>query len=490
MSPVNLRRIATSILVALLMLIAWAVILYLLRPSLLSTLETGIQADTVSTAVERAVAVDDVNTASTEVVSTEVVPTGIASAQVASAETVPAEVVSIEASAEISDGAPQVVPVQVSSSVTSGAAVAAGVTEVASEPITENEIAAEPATSDPAVESGIALSTTPQLEAAEEASSSTPEVAFAETPVDGEESGREEDEESEGDVVKQRAEESNLSAPEQVSPAPAPAENGESNAGELNAGEFNTEAAAAANAALASTRDEATSSPAAADIVAADPVQVVPASVPNAVGVERKTVYMPLVSGQTTEQVAPVAVEPTAIPATVAPVAAAPTAAPPPVVPVVESTTVSAATPLAQDGSIVIINADDSGEQADSPTSSYGEYSISVSNGRELEEENPAPGSKRIMLTGTLSNVAGQPVEIGAGNLALIDSSGMSYPVHPSSMEMSPSLANWTLATEENVYGFVVFEVPENLDLSTAKLAWCLFDQHPCQSPLQTSIPY
>jgi hypothetical protein len=95
---------------------------------------------------------------------------------------------------------------------------------------------------------------------------------------------------------------------------------------------------------------------------------------------------------------------------------------------------------------------------------------------------------ERIVVTANLGNESTDTILIGSDALTLIDEAGNRYaPNIYATAEMSPALIETELNPNEDIYGFVVFDIPS--DANSAYLEWCLGGAASCEQPLHSPIP-
>jgi hypothetical protein len=117
------------------------------------------------------------------------------------------------------------------------------------------------------------------------------------------------------------------------------------------------------------------------------------------------------------------------------------------------------------------------------------QYSVVVSYTIEDEASFPAgtptapEGQRWIFVLAAINNVGGEPVEITADSLVLIDALGNRYPAEDDDAIMPP-LVGQTLEQDSSVYGLARFAVPP--EAQAAILEWCPLEA--CEQPLRAPI--
>jgi hypothetical protein len=93
-------------------------------------------------------------------------------------------------------------------------------------------------------------------------------------------------------------------------------------------------------------------------------------------------------------------------------------------------------------------------------------------------------GEQLVLVTASLlNNTADDPVEVERDHIALIDTNGDSW--EPLDVEApTPTLYDQTLALEENVVGFALFSIPE--DVTPQLIQWC--PEGDCPTPLESVL--
>lgn len=118
-------------------------------------------------------------------------------------------------------------------------------------------------------------------------------------------------------------------------------------------------------------------------------------------------------------------------------------------------------------------------------------YFISVSYALEegLEDSSSlrelSAGEEWYVVTASLTNQAGEAIEVGAEDVALIDAEGTRYLPEVPDETMSPQLVGSQLAEGDSVLGFARFAVPEAITPSL--LEWSPGED--CGMPIQAFIP-
>lgn len=118
-------------------------------------------------------------------------------------------------------------------------------------------------------------------------------------------------------------------------------------------------------------------------------------------------------------------------------------------------------------------------------------YFISVSYALEegLEDSSSlralSAGEKWYVVTATLTNQAGEAIEVGAEDVVLIDAEGARYLPEVPDETMSPQLVGSQLAEGDSVLGFARFAVPEAI--TPLLLEWSPGED--CGMPIQALIP-
>lgn len=119
---------------------------------------------------------------------------------------------------------------------------------------------------------------------------------------------------------------------------------------------------------------------------------------------------------------------------------------------------------------------------------SMDDHYMVVSYAIEEEDTDLSQNMKRIVVTANLGNESTGAVFVGSDALTLIDEAGNRYaPNIYATAEMSPALTETQLDPNEDIYGFVVFDIPS--DANSAYLEWCLSGAASCEQPLHAPIP-
>ncbi|MDX1992186.1 MAG: hypothetical protein SF029_07345 [bacterium] len=117
------------------------------------------------------------------------------------------------------------------------------------------------------------------------------------------------------------------------------------------------------------------------------------------------------------------------------------------------------------------------------------QYSVVVSYTIEDEASFPAgtpdapEGQRWIFVLAAINNVGGEPVEITAESLVLIDALGNRYTAEDDDAIMPP-LVGQTVEQDSSVYGLARFAVPP--EAQAAILEWCPLEA--CEQPLRAPI--
>jgi hypothetical protein len=119
---------------------------------------------------------------------------------------------------------------------------------------------------------------------------------------------------------------------------------------------------------------------------------------------------------------------------------------------------------------------------------SVDDYYMVVSYAIEADAPELSQDLERIVVTANLGNESTDTILIGSDALTLIDEAGNRYaPNIYATAEMSPALIETELNPNEDIYGFVVFDIPS--DANSAYLEWCLGGAASCEQPLHSPIP-
>lgn len=119
-----------------------------------------------------------------------------------------------------------------------------------------------------------------------------------------------------------------------------------------------------------------------------------------------------------------------------------------------------------------------------------GEYYVAVTNNLMGEfappaEADPPEGFEWVVIGATLSNDAGETVEVTQESITLIDAEGNRYSPEPDDTSITPQLVGSTLAEGESVVGFARFAIPEGAMPDV--LEWCVDED--CTIALQNNVP-
>lgn len=142
---------------------------------------------------------------------------------------------------------------------------------------------------------------------------------------------------------------------------------------------------------------------------------------------------------------------------------------------------------------LVTLTPDGSGGESDNVVGTYIEtndddFYMAVSYVLDEEAADLSQDMKRIIVTASLGNESADTVVIGDDTLTLIDESGNRYvPNIYATADMNPELIGTELGPNEEVYGFVAFDIPS--DANSVYLEWCLSGTTACERPLHAPIP-
>lgn len=142
---------------------------------------------------------------------------------------------------------------------------------------------------------------------------------------------------------------------------------------------------------------------------------------------------------------------------------------------------------------LVTLTPDGSSGESDNVVGTYIEtndddFYMAVSYVLDEEAADLSQDMKRIIVTASLGNESADTVVVGDGTLTLIDDAGNRYtPNIYATADMNPELIGTELGPNEEVYGFVAFDIPS--DANSVYLEWCLSGTTACERPLHAPIP-